>query len=69
MQLRNTAGQLGYAPPDATNNNIYTILGNDDNTNSTETVATQVTTIKQTEAIMTGSTLGRTYTEQQSQQS
>ena len=62
MQLRNTTGQLGYALPNATKNNMYTILGNDDNTDSTGTVATQVTTTKQTVAMTAGSTLGSTYT-------
>ena len=61
MQLHNTAGQLGYALPNATNNNMYTILSNDNDTVSTGTVATQVTTIKQTAAMTTGSTLGSTY--------
>ena len=61
MQLRNTAGQLGYAPLNAANNNMFTILGNDDNTNSTGTVATQATMINQTAAMTAGSTLGNTY--------
>ena len=62
MQLRNTTGQLGYAPTtNPTHNSMYTILGDDDDTNSTGTVATQVTTIKQMAAMTTGSTLGNTY--------
>ena len=38
QKLRNTAGQMGYAPQ----NNMYTILGddNDDNTTATDTALT-----------------------------
>jgi hypothetical protein len=61
VQLRSTAGQLGYGPTDPTNNNMYTILGDDDDTFSMETVATQVTTIKQTAAMTKSGTLGSTY--------
>ncbi len=61
LQLRNTTGTQGYAPN--IYQNMYNVLdgGNDTNSRTEGTVATQTAPITQTAAMTTGSTLKNTY--------
>jgi hypothetical protein len=61
LQLRNTTGTQGYAPN--IYQNMYNVLdgGNDTDSGTEGTVATQTAPITQTAAMTMGSTLGNTY--------
>ena len=54
MQLRNTAGQMGYTPQ---NLNMYNIFGNNDDTTATDNKLTKLTTWSSITGGHTGTTI------------